>query len=62
MLPIWDYGKEDRVVQHAFHHVLTQLQNKGSYKSVSRLLMAVEQSIAKKEASLFLTKGINEMQ
>lgn len=60
MLPIWDYGKLDRVFQGALRHILKQLQSKGSYQSIDRLLNAVEHSIEEKEASLVATMAWNE--
>lgn len=60
MLPIWDYGKLDRVFQGALRHILKQLQSKGSYQSIDKLLKAVEHSIEEKEASLVATMAWNE--
>ena len=55
VLPIWDYGKDDRVVQQAFHNILTQLQYRGSYKSINNLLQVVEKAMAEKQDSLLIT-------
>ena len=41
LLPIWDYGKEDRTVQQAFLRTLPQLQVFGKEPVVERLLQVV---------------------
>lgn len=48
LLPIWDYGKDDRMIQHAFFNILTQLQQRGSYQSIESLLLVVRTAILKK--------------
>jgi uncharacterized membrane protein len=46
VLPVWDYGKEDRLVQNEMAHLLTQLLAVSSrYASVGRLLADVKQKI-----------------
>ena len=46
VLPIWDYGKEDKMVQHELHHLLVQLKSVASHESVNRLLLEVKQKMA----------------
>ncbi|WP_373513272.1 DUF2254 domain-containing protein [Persicitalea sp.] len=41
VLPVWDYGKEDRSVQDEMHHLLTQLQSISSRPGMGRLLRTV---------------------
>lgn len=44
VLPVWDYGKEDRLIQHELIHLLTQLLTVSPlYPTVSRLLLDVKQ-------------------
>ena len=45
VLPIWDYGKEDRLVQHELFHLLTQLQKISIHATVGRLLLEVKQQM-----------------
>jgi uncharacterized membrane protein len=46
MLPIWDYGKNDRLVNHELVHILHQLQSVGSSVAVDNLLKKCKSSIA----------------
>ncbi len=62
MLPIWDYGKNDRVVLQAFHHILIQLQQRGAYPSIGKLLQAVDKGLVEKEDSLFVMAGNKDKQ
>lgn len=39
--PIWDYGKEDRMVQHTLHQILQQLHAYGREPVIERLLQKV---------------------
>lgn len=48
VLPIWDYGKNDRLIQQEFQHLLTQLQQQEPNKSVQDLLVVVNKAIAEK--------------
>ena len=41
ILPIWDYGKTDRLVQQQMLHILTQLKSKGEQPVIETLLKAV---------------------
>lgn len=41
ILPVWDYGKEDRLVQKEMNHLLTQLQSISSRPITGRLLRTV---------------------
>lgn len=45
ILPIWDYGKNDRLVQHELVHMLNQLQTLGSSVAVDNLLAKCKQQI-----------------
>jgi uncharacterized membrane protein len=45
LLPIWDYGKNDRMVRAEFHHLLTQMLAVSSKKEVSNLLKEVDLAI-----------------
>lgn len=40
--PIWDYGKEDRLVQHELIHVLLQLKSQSEQPSINKLLVDVQ--------------------
>lgn len=42
IFPIWDYGKNDRLIQQEFHLLLTQLQFKSSNPIITTLLDAVK--------------------
>ncbi|PIQ20514.1 MAG: hypothetical protein COW65_14560 [Cytophagales bacterium CG18_big_fil_WC_8_21_14_2_50_42_9] len=48
LLPIWDYGKEDRLVQQAMHQVLGQLQKISSAPVLHRLSQSVQEAISGK--------------
>jgi len=43
LLPIWDYGKNDRLIQNEMGNVLKQLKQKGNQTSVQKLLEAVHE-------------------
>lgn len=45
ILPIWDYGKEDRMVRIELHHLLTQLLKLSSQEKVKKLFNEVSQSL-----------------
>lgn len=45
VLPIWDYGRNDRLVQHELVHILNQLQTLGSSVAVDNLLIKCKQQI-----------------
>ncbi|GHB73400.1 DUF2254 domain-containing protein [Persicitalea jodogahamensis] len=45
ILPVWDYGKEDRLVQHELFHLLTQLQKISNHAEVGRLLLEVKKKM-----------------
>lgn len=45
ILPIWDYGKNDRLVQHELVHILNQLQVIKSSLAVSSLLIKCQKRI-----------------
>lgn len=49
LLPIWDYGKEDRTMQQAFHQTLAQLQAYGKEAVVERLQKAVTAAIKERD-------------
>ncbi len=42
LMPIWDYGKDDRLMQHAMLHILNQLKMKGEQPAIDRLLQTVQ--------------------
>lgn len=42
--PIWDYGKNDRLVQSEMLHILTQLKMKGSEPALEKLYHTVKTS------------------
>ena len=46
VMPIWDYGKKDRLVQQQMQNILTQLKIKGNEPVVDILLIAVNEAIA----------------
>lgn len=48
LLPIWDYGKEDRTVQQAFLHILTQLQAYGKEPVAERLQQEIAEAASHK--------------
>jgi uncharacterized membrane protein len=45
ILPIWDYSKNDRLVQNELVHILNQLQTLGSSVAVDNLLVKCKQQI-----------------
>lgn len=45
LLPIWDYGKEDRLVQKEMLHILTLLNSQGEQPVINRLLQEVQPAI-----------------
>lgn len=47
LLPIWDYGKNDRLVQHELIHILRQLKTNGESRAVENLLVMCEQQVLK---------------
>ncbi len=49
VLPVWDYGKEDRLVQKELHHLLTQLQSISPQPGPGRLLRTVMLKVAQQE-------------
>lgn len=44
ILPIWDYGKNDRLMRNEMIHILTQLQLPGECPAISKLLQEVQAS------------------
>ena len=53
VLPVWDYGKEDRLIQHEMFHLLTQLLAVSPrHATVGRLMRAVQ---AKKQERQLMT-------
>jgi uncharacterized membrane protein len=46
---IWDYGKEDRLVQRELLHILVQLQRQGESSIVDRFLELVQKAIVKND-------------
>ncbi len=49
VFPIWDYGKEDRLVQKEMQHLLTQLQNISAQDVVGKLLRKVTLAVEQQE-------------
>ena len=49
LLPIWDYGKNDRMIQHEIRHLLTMLFSLHQNTFVGELLHEVELEILKKQ-------------
>lgn len=47
--PIWDYGKEDRVVLKELRHVLVQLQRQCEQPSINNLLELVQSAIMRQD-------------
>lgn len=43
--PIWDYGKEDRLLVRELHRLLLQLQKLGDFPVISNLLLLVQRAI-----------------
>ncbi len=41
ILPIWDYGKNDRMIQQEMRHLLTQLQATSSHAAINKLLQEI---------------------
>ncbi|HET6556917.1 MAG TPA: DUF2254 family protein [Prolixibacteraceae bacterium] len=50
VLPIWDYGKNDRLIQHEFHRLLTQLQMLIPNPMSEKLLNEVKIALNNKES------------
>lgn len=48
ILPIWDYGKEDRMIQKELHNVLNQLLTKQENPMVEELLNEVDNEMGKR--------------
>lgn len=48
ILPIWDYGKNDRLVQYEMMNLLTNIQERGSFSEVNNLLKNVKENIEEK--------------
>lgn len=42
ILPIWDYGKKDRILRKELNNILGQLNSYGDYPIIQKLLKAVE--------------------
>jgi uncharacterized membrane protein len=49
VIPIWDYGKNDRFIQNELLHLLRQLQLRESHPAINKLLLRVQQDAAKME-------------
>lgn len=47
LLPIWDYGKSDRLIQQGMLNILTQLKMKANYTAIDKLLLSVQSAILK---------------
>jgi uncharacterized membrane protein len=52
LLPIWDYGKKDRLVQNEMLHVLTMLSSAKAESSVETLLHEVRTSILQRKPAI----------
>jgi uncharacterized membrane protein len=52
MMPVWDYGKDDRFIQQEFHHLLLQISHHGKHPAIRKLLTEVEKQMKNKEAIL----------
>lgn len=48
ILPIWDYGKEDRLIQKEMLHILAQLNLNGNFSVVTSTIQSVEAAILEK--------------
>ena len=48
LLPIWDYGKNDRLIQKEMLHILSQLKSKEEYNVILRTMEIVESAIVDK--------------
>jgi uncharacterized membrane protein len=55
IMPIWDYGKNDRLIQQEMFHILSQLQMKREKKIVSDLLGKVQMAINAKHRDIAIT-------
>ncbi len=51
ILPIWDYGKKDRMVIYEMHSILTQLKLQGNETCINRLLIQVTMQMQQYEQS-----------
>jgi uncharacterized membrane protein len=49
LLPIWDYGKKDRLLQLEMQQVLLQLQQVSPHPVISKLLVSVHKQLAENE-------------
>ena len=45
VMPVWDYGKNDRSIQHEMVHILKQLKMKGEQLIINKLLGEVQLSL-----------------
>ncbi|HUC81201.1 MAG TPA: DUF2254 family protein, partial [Flavisolibacter sp.] len=48
LLPVWDYGKEDRFIQKEMQHLLLQLQAQRNHPAIRNLLAMVEKKMGEK--------------
>jgi uncharacterized membrane protein len=46
VLPVWDYGKKDRIIQHEMQHLLRQLEDIEPHSAVRKLLAKVHKQLA----------------
>ena len=46
LLPIWDYGKNDRIIRNELLHILKQLKSYGDFPAMNKLLHQVEKQRA----------------
>lgn len=60
LLPVWDYGKKDRLLQIRMQQVLQQLQQVAPHPAINKLLVAVNRQIATHETYYF-QKDINSV-
>ena len=50
LLPVWDYGQEDRFIQQEMQHLLVQLKVNHNHPSIDRLLTKVQNKIGESKS------------
>lgn len=49
ILPIWDYGENDRLIQNEMLHILTQLKMRSNEPVINKLLHSVHSAVLNKQ-------------
>ena len=49
VMPVWDYGKNDRLIKNEMMHILKQLKMKGEQPIINKLLAKVQLALNNNE-------------